>query len=119
MQREVKEAGARVDEAQKELIGELNRAKERERRAAAECAAAARERAAAARERAAQQQRAAQERAAAQREMQAAAAQARHTPLQTIGVPFWIVLSTTCRSNSLTALLSDTNGNVWFIQQDL
>ncbi|BDA43191.1 hypothetical protein COCOBI_04-2030 [Coccomyxa sp. Obi] len=73
-QREVDVAKARVDEAQQALIGELNRAKEREHRAAAE-------RAAAARERAAQQQRAAQERAAAQREMQAAAAQARPTHL--------------------------------------
>ncbi len=65
VQREVDEARARVDEVQQALIGELNRAKERERRVAAE--------------RAAQQHRAAQERAAAQREMQAAAAQARTT----------------------------------------
>lgn len=63
-------ARARVDEAQQALIGELNRAKEREHYAAAERAAAARDRAAGLR-------RLAQERAVAQREMQAAAAQAR------------------------------------------
>ena len=63
-------ARARVDEAQQALIKELDRAKERERQAAAE-------RAAASRDWAVQEQAAARDRAAAQRAMQAAAAQAR------------------------------------------
>ncbi|KAK9914871.1 hypothetical protein WJX75_001641 [Coccomyxa subellipsoidea] len=67
-QREVEVARARVDEAQQALIKELDRAKERERQAAAE-------RAAASRDWAVQEQAAARDRAAAQRAMQAAAAQ--------------------------------------------
>jgi hypothetical protein len=70
VQREVEVARARVDEAQQALIKELDRAKERERQAAAE-------RAAASRDWAVQEQAAARDRAAAQRAMQAAAAQAR------------------------------------------
>lgn len=69
-QGEVDAARARVDEAQKALLRELSRAKERERLAAAE-------RATAARLRAEQEHRAARERASVQRAMQAAATQAR------------------------------------------